>query len=160
MKKILLLVAFAIATQFANAQVGITGGYLNVKTDGANEGASGFYAGIYSDLDISQSFHFQPSLLYGNAEDTNFLYVPLMFKYYVANTDLNIQLGPQGTVILEDLGDFKNQVGLDLAVGAGFDLFHNVFIEARYAFKLVNEDVAGVGSTNFNTFMVGLGIGL
>jgi len=154
MKKLLLLAAFAVCAQFTNAQVGITGGYLSVKNDGATEGSSGFYAGIYSDLDISESFHFQPSLLYGNAKDTNFLYVPLMFKYYVA------KLGPQGTVILEDLGDFKNQVGLDLSVGVGFDIFYNVFVEARYAFKLINEDVAGIESTNFNTFMVGLGIGL
>lgn len=160
MKKLILLAAFAICTQFTNAQVGITGGYLSVKNDGASEGASGFYAGLYSDLDITESFHFQPGLLYGNANSTNFLYVPLMFKYYVARTDLNIQVGPQGTLILEDLGDFKNQIGLDLAVGVGFDLFHNVFIEARYAFKMVNEDIAGVGSTNFNTLTIGLGIAL
>lgn len=160
MKKLILLAAFAICAQFTNAQVGITGGYLNVKNDGASEGSSGFYAGLYSDLDITESFHFQPGLLYGNSNNTNFLYVPLMFKYYVARTDLNIQVGPQGTLILEDLGDFKNQIGLDLAVGVGFDIFHNVFIETRYAFKMVNEDIAGVGSTNFNTLMIGLGIAL
>ncbi|MDT0293846.1 outer membrane beta-barrel protein [Mesonia ostreae] len=160
MKKLILIAAVAICTQFATAQVGITGGYLNVKTENAGEGNSGFYAGFYTDIDITESFHLQPSLLYGNSCDTNFIYVPLMFKYYVANTDLNIQAGPQGTVILEDLGDFKNQLGLDLAVGVGFDIFYNIFVEARYAFKLVNEDIARIGSTNFNTLHIGLGIAL
>lgn len=160
MKKLLLLATFAICTHFATAQVGITGGYLNVKNDGAREASSGFYAGFYADIDIVESFHIQPGLLYGNACGSNALYVPIMFKYYLANTDLNIQVGPQGTLILEDLGDFKSQIGLDLAVGVGFDIFYNVSVEARYAFKLVNEDIAGIGSTNFNTLMIGLGVAL
>lgn len=165
MKKLLLSFSIILAAfQFAQAQtteIGITGGYLNVSPDGDSDGESGFYAGLYSEFHLSNTFKFQPGLIYGKAGDTNLMYLPVMLQYYVANTDLHLQAGPQATYIFESDGnaEFKDKLGLDMAVGVGYDIFHHIFIEARYGFKIA-ENSDTFRSANFNTFTIGLGIGL
>lgn len=165
MKKYILGLGLIVACfQFAQAQTteaGITGGYLNVSPDGNSDGESGFYAGLYTEFNLSNTFKFQPSLLYGKAGDTNLLYLPVMLQYYVANTDLHVQAGPQATYIFDagENAEFKDKLGLDLSVGLGYDIFYDIFIEARYGFKIA-ENSGTFRSANFNTFTVGLGIGL
>ena len=165
MKKLLLLAILLLGFQsvFSQAEFGISGGYLNVTADGADEGESGFYAGLYAELSFSNSLKLQPELLYGNVSDNNLLYLPVMLKYYVAGTDLNIQAGPQATYLFNDSDDdnieFKDQLGLDLGVGVGYDIFHNIYVHARYGFKIAQESDT-FSSADFNSFMVGLSVGL
>jgi opacity protein-like surface antigen len=165
MKKLIVLALFLFSmnSAFSQAEFGITGGYLNVKADGADEGLSGFYGGVYTELEFTSSFKLQPALLYGNVEDSNLLYLPVMLKYYVGGSDLNIQAGPQATYLFNENDDdnveFKDQLGLDFGVGVGYDLFHNVFIEARYGFKIAQNSET-FASADFNTLMIGLGIGI
>jgi outer membrane protein W len=165
MKKLIVLALFLFSmnSAFSQAEFGITGGYLNVKADGADEGLSGFYGGVYTELEFTSSFKLQPALLYGNVEDSNLLYLPVMLKYYVGGSDLNIQAGPQATYLFNETDadnvEFKDQLGLDFGVGVGYDLFHNVFIEARYGFKIAQNSET-FASADFNTLMIGLGIGI
>ena len=165
MKKLLLLAILLLGFQnlFAQTEAGITGGYLNVTADGADEGESGFYAGLYAELSFSNSLKLQPELLYGNVSDNNLLYLPVMLKYYVAGSDLNIQAGPQATYLFNDSDDdnieFKDQLGLDLGVGVGYDIFHNIYVHARYGFKIAQGSDT-FSSADFNSFMVGLSVGL
>lgn len=164
MKKLLLLAIIAFTTQFTFAQfeVGITGGYLNVTGEGDNEDESGFYGGLYTELSFSNSFKLQPELLYGHAGETNFFYLPVMLKYYVGGSDFNLQVGPQATYFFGDNidGDFTDQLGLDLGVGVGYDILHNIFIEARYGFKIAEQSETFSSVADFNTLMIGLAIGL
>ncbi|WP_073151385.1 outer membrane beta-barrel protein [Mesonia phycicola] len=165
MKKILFIAFVFVTIQSAFSQgeieVGITGGYLNVTANDADEGNSGFYAGLYSEISLTNSLKVQPELLYGNIEDQNLLYLPVVLKYYVAHSDLNLQAGPQATYLFKGDNDleFKDQLGLDLTVGVGYDIFHNIYINARYGFKIAQNDET-FSSADFNTFMVGLSIGL
>ena len=165
MKKI-LLVAFlflGFQTAFSQTEFGLSGGYVNITADGADDGESGFYAGLYAEFEFTNSFKLQPELLYAKASDNNLLYLPVMLKYYVAGTDLNIQAGPQATYLFNDEQDsnidFKDQLGLDLGVGVGYDIFHNIYVSARYGFKIAQESDT-FSSADFNTFMVGLSVGL
>jgi len=59
MKKLLLVAFLFLGFQniFAQTEAGITGGYLNVTADGADEGESGFYAGLYAEPTL-HPFHY------------------------------------------------------------------------------------------------------
>ncbi len=165
MKNILILAILIFTAQisFSQVETGITGGYLNVTADGSDEGESGFYGGFYAEFSFSNSFKFQPELLYGNAGDENLLYLPVMLKYYVGGSDLNIQAGPQATYFFDDSNiddvEFKDQLGLDLAVGIGYDILHNIYVQARYGFKIAQNNET-FSSADFNSLMIGLSIGL
>ena len=106
MKKIILTVAAVFALGTASAQdmkFGVKAGYVNANYGAdANDGdaRSGFYLGGLVDFTISEKFHVQPELLYtmeGNGEDEfdlNFVRIPVMAKYYVADA-FSLQAGPQ-----------------------------------------------------------------
>ena len=86
-------------------------------------------------------------------------------KYHVSE-EFNIQFGPQiglagGDDIdaIEDLlGDDFTKLNLQLAVGAGYDISEELFVQARYGFQLNNHFT---GSESFdlkiNTITVGVG---
>lgn len=169
MKKVLLICALFFVTAATlqaqgNIKVGLSGGLLNVDTnikvdvpiignvfngDAINE--TGFYIGGLVDIEVLPEFHIQPEVLYGSAGDLSFVYVPILAKYYVAGK-FNIQAGPQFTfssnvdeikdaleLINDDLDDAVNSLGIDLAVGAGFDVTNKLAIQARYTFELTNR---------------------
>ncbi len=169
MKKILFicsLLALTATTIHAqgNVKIGLSGGLLNVNTDvkidvpiignianfdAINE--TGFYIGGLVDIEVTPKIHVQPELLYGSAGDLSFVYLPLMAKYYVAGK-LNIQVGPQFTfssnvdeikqvieLIDSDLDDVVKSTGIDLGIGAGYDVTNKIAIQARYSFELTNR---------------------
>jgi len=114
----------------------------------------------------------QPSVNFAIVEDSNWLFVPVMLKYYVADK-LNIAAGPQGTFSLEDTEGLVSTFGLDLAFGAGYDINDNFYLQARYALELTNRtpDISSfVGQgldpdiigdidikTSINSFHIGVG---
>lgn len=176
MKKLLLSTLFgAVFCLAANAQqvsFGLTAGYANITVKGSNENsdvastsdASGFYVGALADFTLSQNIILQPSVNYMIAEDTNFLLIPIMAKFYVSDSGFHLQAGPQGTLILEDTMGFLKTFGLDLALGAGYDINSNFFVEAKYALGLTNritnelEELGAEGaSIKFNTLTAGIG---
>lgn len=127
MKKLLLtalaVVGFVVSS---NAQekprFGVTAGYINttikVSGDGmsASVDESGFFVGANADFKLSDVLHVQPAVLYASVDEADFLHIPIMFKYYVAE-QFNIQAGPQGSLFLEDTEDTINSFGLDLGAG-------------------------------------------
>lgn len=161
MKNLFLVVLFLFGMQiaFSQANSGIIGGYASVKAKTAHEASSGFFAGFYTDVPLLHGLDIQPELFYTHASSTDFLYLPLLLKYYLPKTDINVQAGPQATYILRDVGDSKNNLGIDLTAGLAYDLLYNVFIEARYAFK-INVHDENYPPADFGTFTIGLGIGL
>lgn len=170
MKKLFLtaviIFSFITISNAQSAQFGVTGGFANVSGNVSGGGVtvsddgSGFFIGILADFGISK-FHVQPEILYVNAEETNFLYIPVLLKYYVA-PKFNLQAGPQANILLEDTTDVFNSFGLDFSFGAGFDFTKRFFAEARYSFELTNRisDLPGApsdASVRFNTITVGVG---
>jgi opacity protein-like surface antigen len=167
MKKILLLTAIAVfGLSNVNAQdskFGVTAGYTNITEKASFEGdsfsssESGFYIGVLGDFTISEKFHIQPEVLYANASETNFLYIPVLAKFMVSE-QFGILAGPQANLILEDVVEGFNTLGIDLTFGANYDINENFFIEARYGFEVTNRIKDGGDlKDRINTLNVGIG---
>jgi opacity protein-like surface antigen len=166
MKKLVFLTAiavFGLATMNAQSKFGIMAGYTNITqklsldNDSTSDSESGFYVGGVADFQISEKFHIQPEILYANASETNFLYIPLLAKFMVSE-QFGILVGPQANLILEDVIDGFNTLGIDLTFGANYKISENFLLEARYGLEVTNRikdggDLKG----RFNTLHVGLG---
>lgn len=138
--------------------------------------STGFYIGGVVDIEVLGNLHIQPELLYGSAKDLSFVYLPVMVKYYVADK-FNVQVGPQLN-FSSNLDDIKRAIrdteeligtngnvddvlktfGIDLGIGAGFDVTDNLGIQARYSFELTDRysgPAGGVLDIKGSSFMVG-----
>lgn len=166
-KQLLFALAAVFAVVGATAQeIGVKAGYILVTAEADVEGfsastdGSGFFFGVTGELPISETFSVQPEALYANAEDTGFLYIPVMAKYYVT-PEFSIQAGPQVNWLL-DADDLENEFGLDIAFGLEYKIVENFFIDARYGFEVTNrlsdEDFDGMDvKGRYNALMIGVG---
>lgn len=149
---------------------GFTAGYLHMDVTAQYQeintsvNESGYYIGALADIALSESLHLQPGVNYGHIEDSGILYIPVMAKYYIATSGFHLQGGPQASIVLEETGDEMNAFGLDLGLGAGYDINEHFFIEARYAFELTNrltdqgQQAVGADITaRINSLNVGVG---
>lgn len=179
-KKLLFVGALltAMASFGQEVNFGVQAGYTNIEGKSSNSyenvsysgNSSGFYVGALADFTLSESFHLQPSVNYANAEETNFLIVPVMAQYYIENSGFYLQAGPQATFMLEDTSiqgiDLMNTFGLDLAFGVGYEINSNFFVEARYSFELTNryskevKDMADAQGMDVDSHINALSIGL
>lgn len=174
MKKILLvaaLILFNIQTYAQQTQFGITAGYLNINVTSSaasydeSQNAGGFYAGLLVDIALSEAFYVQPSVIYGNADDSNLLSIPILAKYYVANSGFNLMAGPQATIILDQLPGYIKALGMDLGFGLGYDFNENIFLQTKYFREITNRASNAIEGTpsgidfksSVNTLFVGLG---
>ncbi len=174
MKKILLIAAGMLFTFYSFGQqtsFGLTAGYLNITASSSagelkeTDNAHGFNIGILADISLSESFYLQPAVIYGNAEDSNLLSIPLLAKYYISYSGFNLLAGPQATIILDELPGTVKSVGFDLGFGAGYDLSENFFLQAKYFFEVTNrfdDDIIGLPEgldykAKVNTLFVGVG---
>tara|TARA_R110000751_G_scaffold40436_1_gene95706 strand:- start:3141 stop:3668 length:528 start_codon:yes stop_codon:yes gene_type:complete len=172
MKKITFILLFALSALSVSAQetkFGFTGGFLNaeVKITADNQGSfsesdSGFYVGALADINLNGSLHLQPEVLYGNINDGSVLFIPVLLKYYISESNFNIMAGPQATIDLEEGGEGYNELGIDASFGIGYDITENFFIDARYNLELTNRigDVQGIPGDykgKINTLHIGVG---
>ena len=156
MKKLFLIAVLAIFSfQNNNAQditLGVTGGLFLGSADleiaGIDVGSisddldvldgGGFYLGLLADIEVIGDFHVQPELLYANIGGESAVIVPVMAKYYVAES-FNLQAGPQFDFLLDIPSIVKeaiNTFGLSMAVGAGYDITEKISVQAKYSFGL------------------------
>jgi len=174
MKKIILTLAAVFAVTFANAQdkggssdmkFGVKAGYTNSNFTGdvsGTEANGGFYIGGLVDFSVSEKFHVQPELLYSieGAKDlkVNYLRIPIMAKYYVAE-GFSLQAGPEiafkagGDDIIKDA---VKSMDYGLGIGAGYELSSGLMFDARYNLGLNNISDVG-GSVKNVSFNIGLG---
>lgn len=167
MKKIYLALVIVICSvSFVNAQsrisFGATGGLFygsgNFTSSGSDitsilelfdvtqedlevlEGG-GFYAGFLADLKIFGDVHVQPELLYANAGGESILIAPILVKYYIADS-FNLQVGPQFDLVLDIpmlAKELVNELGVSLALGAGFDINEKLSVQTKYTLGLNNR---------------------
>jgi opacity protein-like surface antigen len=136
----------SIGTQpMFGVKAGYSAAYLNVSVDSFSEteDISGFYIGVFADLYLSNSFNFQPELIYANysedGESSAILQLPLLIKYKPI-AKLGILAGPQLDYLLnEEDAEVLKRLGFGLSVGASYDITQNIIIEARYTFGLSNR---------------------
>ena len=177
MKKVILTVAAVFALTFANAQdkkggssdikFGVKAGYANTNFSGDadTDAASNFYIGGLVDFTVSEKFHVQPELLYSmegadnDGAALNFIRIPVMAKYYVAD-GFNIQAGPQFGLVAggDDIKDSLKSFDYGLGFGAGYELESGLFFDARYNLGLADlNDFGGDAKIHTTSFNVGLG---
>ncbi|MFD0797079.1 outer membrane beta-barrel protein [Maribacter chungangensis] len=164
MKKLGVIVLFCLCASFSvTAQEGfaVKAGINNVsaKVDlgafGGNvtNGELGFYVGGGYNFELDDTWAIEPSALLSIVSDLTSLYIPVMAKYEVAES-FTIQAGPQINYLLEDVPD--GAFGLDLAIGGGYQIDDNWFVEARYGFEISRGGDFG-DSVDYNTLTIGAG---
>ncbi|WBL24472.1 outer membrane beta-barrel protein [Zunongwangia sp. HGR-M22] len=180
MKKIcvILILCFSgLAVSAQDVKFGLQGGFtsLNGKSSNSLENisysgtSSGFYLGGLLNFQLSEAIHLQPSVNYVNADEENLLMIPVIFQYYIENSGFYFLGGPQATLMLNQSSingiDVFKVFGFDLAIGAGYTINENFFIEAKYSFELTNryssdiQDAAGSVEVDskINAFTLGVG---
>lgn len=205
MKKNILLFAMLLVFSFSNAQkinFGIKAG-LNTSmltgTEGIMTSIFGIHGGAFVEFKVSDRIRIQPEALFSSqgAKSVNttnpvygteikinsnikldYLIVPIMAKYYVAN-DFFLEAGPQVGVLMtakktgdsnttvagvSTLDSFNDNVkdtvkSIDYAanVGLGYDFLKNAFIEARYSIGLSN--ISTVSNTDVKNGVFQLSVG-
>ena len=171
MKKVLFIAVIALLGLVkVNAQettYGVTAGFhslsVSISGDDATEtnSASGFFAGFFADINISEKLNIQPEIQFASAykdgESGNEIIIPVMAKYYVSEK-FNVQAGPQFDFILDE-SEGTNTFGIGFGFGAGYDFTEKIFVATRYSFGLTNriQDAPSGITSKFNTFQLGLG---
>jgi hypothetical protein len=173
MKKLFLFIAIALFIFNTNAQdnptssnsvaFGLKAGAdfasLRLKGEGENVSTSetGFYIGVFAEIGVSESFTFQPEVLYVSVEDLDQIAIPLMAKFPVSDK-FNILVGPSLGIIL-DTEEGMNSFNFGAEAGVAYDISEDFFIEGRYNLGLANlwEDAPSGYSIKLSGFFVGLG---
>lgn len=178
MKKLILITLALISTSTFFGQgldLGIKAGVnFATITDAAEfDSRTGFVGGVFVGGKFNDKIGIQADLLYSQqgAEfelgefDLNYINVPIVLKYYLTE-NLNLQLGPQFGVIIDEeatvIGEVINDIGtndFDLSgvVGLGFDLPIGIRIDGRYNFGLsdVPEEQTLEGKNSVITLSLG-----
>ena len=149
MKKIILSIAAVFAFGFANAQdvkYGAKAGLnmSNISTDGASS-LLAFHLGGFAELKLNDKFAVQPELLYsaqgakvgGVDFNLNYINIPVMAKYYVADA-ISIEVGPQIGFLMSakadgvDVKEFFSSTDFGLNLGGGYNLNEKMSLGLRY----------------------------
>lgn len=133
----------------------------------ATANASGFYFGVFADIEVSEKFNIQPELQYvlvsedGGSGDL--LVVPILGKYKVSE-EFSLLAGPQLDLILNEDSEGIKKFGIGLALGLAYDIDEHFFLDIRYSFGLSDrlenaEEDFGTSDVNvkFNYFQAGVG---
>ena len=167
MKKLLLSAIIAVfAMGNVNAQevkFGVKAGAdfasMKFKAEGENVSTSetGFYVGAFAEIGISESFIFQPEILYVSVEELDQIAIPLMAKFPVSE-EFNVLAGPALGILLDTDEGIKS-LNFGLEAGVAYDISENFLIEARYNLGLANlfEDAPSGYSLKLSGFFAGIG---
>ena len=164
MKKLFLTAIVAVITMVSvNAQnfglrAGLDSGTLKAEYGGESDSDSetGFYIGVFTDIEISETFNLRPEINYVSIEDLDQIQIPVLASFEVAES-FNLLAGPNFGFIL-DSGEGMKSLNLGLNAGASFEIAENVLIEARYNFgltDLLDVDISGA-SVKMSEFQVGV----
>ncbi|WP_242134808.1 porin family protein [Aestuariivivens marinum] len=130
---------------------------LEMEGENISTSDTGFYIGMLMEVELSETFAFQPELLYVSVEDLDFIAVPLLAKFPIAES-FGIMAGPSLGFLL-DTADGEKSFNFGLDAGIAYDINENFFIDARYSLGLANllEDAPSGYSLKLNGFFAGIG---
>ncbi len=151
MKKLLLAAFLMAGTFISNAQdtkFGVKAGadIATVKVDlgppfgTASASETGFFVGAFVDLGISEKFSVQPEVLYVAITDMNFVSVPVLAKYSIAES-FSLVAGPSLNYFL-DAEEDEFKVNVDF--GAIYDITENLDVNAKYSLGMGDVSVSGI----------------
>ena len=170
MKKVFVLIAAAIVCMSAMAQVQFG---AKVAVDATNFWGKdvkhgmqlNYQAGVMMEYKFTPSFAIAPEVMFAaqggqykvadiadkkikTTYTTNYINVPVMFKYYVT-PDFSIDLGPQvgfnvysktktGDLKPVDIKDATKTVDFGVGLGGTYNIADNAFVQARYTMGMTN----------------------
>ncbi|MDP3946883.1 MAG: porin family protein [Lutibacter sp.] len=163
MKKILLVAVIALISMVSvNAQTsfGAKAGLNVANLSGDisdNKSLIGFNVGVFAEITLADSFYLQPELLYSTQGATfdessldfsadlnlNYINIPIMFKYDVANR-FYLEAGPQvgflvmAEVLDQDVKDEFESIDFGANFGLSYGFTEKLFAQARYNIGLTN----------------------
>ena len=149
MKKLLFAAIAVFAFGFTNAQetkfgakAGVDLATAKVKILGTTASASetGFFLGGFANIGLSEKFSVQPELLYVAITDLNFISVPVLAKYNVAEK-FGIIAGPSLNYFL-DAEEDEFKVNVDF--GAIYDITEEIDVNAKYSLGMGDVSVSGI----------------
>ena len=149
MKKLLFAAIAVFAFGFTNAQetkfgakAGVDLATAKVKILGTTATASetGFFLGGFANIGLSEKFSVQPELLYVAITDLNFISVPVLAKYNVAEK-FGIIAGPSLNYFL-DAEEDEFKVNVDF--GAIYDITEEIDVNAKYSLGMGDVSVSGI----------------
>jgi opacity protein-like surface antigen len=174
MKKTLFFIVIAVICYNVNAQDNASNGSegvsfgvkagadfgsmrIEVGNVSVSESDTGFYAGLFAEIGISDIFAFQPEVLYISIEDFDQIHIPLMAKFGVSD-EFYLLVGPSLGILLSPEEGLKS-FNYGVEGGVVYDITEELFIEARYNIGLANliEDAPSGYSLKISQFFVGLG---
>ncbi|WP_308993541.1 porin family protein [Mariniflexile litorale] len=167
MKKLLLGAVIAVfAMSNVNAQettFGLKAGADFASSKLKMEGISltgsetGFYIGAFAEIGLSDSFTFQPEVLYVSIEGFDQVSIPLMAKIALSEK-FDALVGPSLGFLLDSEEGYKS-FNYGIEAGVAYDLTEDLFLEARYNMGLANliEDAPSGYSSKISGLFVGLG---
>lgn len=147
------LAVFAFGSMAAQdgARFGVKAGvdFATFKVqEGPVEGSvseTGFFAGVFAVVPISDQFALQPEVLYVGINDGNMLSVPILVKYEVAE-QFHLMAGPSLLYLLDaEEDEFK----FNFDVGGSYDITEDFDVNLKYS--------VGFGDITVNGLFVGLG---
>lgn len=167
MKKLFLMAAFVVLG-LTNVNAQETSFGLKAGIDAANSvvkigsfsvsgSDTGFYIGGFAEIGVSDTFTFQPEVMYVGVTGFNMIQVPLMAKFGVSE-QFNVLVGPSLGLLLDSVPGQKS-FNFGVEAGAAYDISDEFFVEARYNLGLANliENAPSGSSIKLNGLFAGLG---
>lgn len=137
---LILLCSISISISIASAQteirdLGVKGGlnftFFNVSEANFGENsetATGYYGGLYLNIDFGENLHLQPEILYIGLNDFRFINAPIYINYKASKT-LDILVGPSMNYFF-DFFNNKFKVRADLSLS--YNITNHINTHAKY----------------------------
>ncbi|TBN06490.1 PorT family protein [Hyunsoonleella flava] len=117
---------------------------------------SGFYVGVAAaDIELSDSFKFQPEARFIIVEDLNQINIPLLVKYNVVDK-INAYAGPSLGYLLDAPTGLKS-TNFGINIGGSYDLTDKFFLNARYDFGLSDLSENSASTVKLSNLLIGVG---
>ena len=126
MKRIILTAVAVFGLRFANAQevkYGVKAGADFASTEvKIGDSHTGFYAGGFVDVTISEKFHLKPEFLYVSVKNSKQIQIPVLARFPIVE-DLSLLAGPDLGFVL-NAGTSLKRVNFGVDFGAFDDIFY------------------------------------
>lgn len=149
MKKLFFAAFLLTGSLFVNAQetkfgvkAGVDLATIKVKFAGTSVSSSetGFFLGGFANIGISDKFSVQPELMYVAITDSNFLSVPILAKYDVAEK-IGLMAGPSLNYF-SDAEEDKLKINIDF--GGMYDITEEINVNLKYSLGMGDVSVSGI----------------
>ena len=165
MKKLLFIAILASITFTSQAQTefSIVAGFANSseQDDFVNQGfgtGAGYYVGLGAELSLTKGSSIYSELTYGNINATNYIQLPVLYKYNFTN-NVSVLAGPQlGFVYITNRDDISSfSIGLGAAIR--YDFSDKFYAITRYNFQLNEHTSNRFPDANYRINVANVGFG-